>query len=173
MNIDNMLSFPDFRAFERCYQLVTQVSGRAGRAGKRGKVIIQASKPQHPILQFIIKNDYAGMYASQLDERKKFNYPPFYRLIRLTLKHKNKDIVHLAAKELTEYLTKIFGSRILGPEIPVISRVQNYYLENILLKIEKQASTQKVKSLLAEAIYNIKLIPTYKPLQVVADVDPV
>ena len=173
MNVDNMLSFPDFRAYERCYQLVTQVSGRAGRAGKRGRVLIQASKPQHPVLQYVIANDYAGMYTSQLAERERFRYPPFYRLIRLTLKHKSKDVVQLAAKELAEYLTQIFGQRILGPETPLISRVQNYYLENIWLKIEKQASAQKAKTLLAEAISNLRILPAYKSLRVVADVDPV
>ena len=172
MNADNMLIFPDFRAYERCYQLVTQVSGRAGRAGKRGQVLIQASKPQHSILQYVIANDYAGMYTSQLAEREKFRYPPFYRLIRLTLKHKSKDVVQLAAKELVEYLIQIFGQRVLGPETPLISRVQNYYLENIWLKIEKQASAQKAKTLLAEAINNLRILPAYKSLSVVADVDP-
>jgi len=172
LNVDQMLSFPDFRANERCFQLATQVSGRAGRAGKRGQVIIQASKPQHPILQYVIANDYAGMYASQLAERENFKYPPFYRLIRLTLKHKNKDVLHLAAKELAEYLTQIFGRRVLGPEIPIISRIQNYYLENILLKIEKQASTQKAKTLLANAIQNLRKLPAYKSLNLVVDVDP-
>ena len=173
LNADNMLNFSDFRAYERSYQLITQVSGRAGRAGERGRVIIQASKPQHPILQYVVANDYAGMYASQIAEREKFRYPPFYRLIRLTLKHKNRDVLHLAAKELAEYLSQIFGRRVLGPEIPVISRVQTYYLENILLKIEKQASAQKAKTLLAEAIQNIRQLPAYKSLQIIADVDPV
>ena len=172
MNADNMLSFPDFRAYERSYQLMTQVSGRAGRTGERGQVVIQAAKPEHPILQYVIANDYAGMYASQLAEREKFRYPPFYRLIRLTLKHKSKEIVHLAAKELAEYLEKIFGRRVLGPEIPIISRVKNYYLENILLKIEKQASPQKAKTVLGEAINTIRKLPDFKSLQVVADVDP-
>ena len=172
MNADNILSFPDFRAYERCYQLVTQVGGRAGRAGKRGQVIIQASRPQHPILQYVIANDFAGMYESQIAEREKFKYPPFYRLIRLTLKHKSKDTVHMAAEELAGYLTRIFGKRVLGPETPLISRVQNYCLENICLKIEKQASTQKVKSLLSESIQNLRALPAYKSLQVVADVDP-
>jgi len=172
MNADNMLSFPDFRAYERCYQLVTQVSGRAGRTGKRGQVLIQASKPQHPILQYVIDNDYAGMYTSQLAEREKFRYPPFYRLIRLTLKHKSKDVVQMAAKELADYLIQIFGQRVLGPETPLISRVQNYYLENIWLKIERQASAQKAKTLLAEAINNIRTFPSHKSLLVVADVDP-
>ncbi len=172
LNADNMLNFPDFRAFERSYQLMTQVSGRAGRAGERGQVIIQASKPQHLILQYVVTNDYVGMYTSELAEREKYKYPPFYRLIRLTLKHKNKDVLHLAAKELADYLTQIFGRRVLGPETPLISRVQTYYLENILLKIEKQASAQKAKELLTEAINNLRQLPAYKALFIVADVDP-
>jgi primosomal protein N' (replication factor Y) len=172
LNADMILNFPDFRAYERSFQLMTQVSGPAGRSGERGRVIIQTSKPQHPILQYVVANDYAGMYASQIAEREKFRYPPFYRLIRLTLRHKSKDILHLAAKELAEYLSQIFGRRVLGPEVPVISRVQTYFLENILLKIEKQASAQKAKTLLAEAIHNIRQLPAYKSLQVVADVDP-
>jgi primosomal protein N' (replication factor Y) len=172
LDADNMLSFPDFRAYERCFHLVTQVSGRAGRTGERGQVIIQTSKPQHAILQYVTTNDYAGMYALQLAERERFKYPPFYRLIRITLKHKNKTILHLASKELAEYLIQIFGKRVLGPEMPLISRVQNYYLENLWLKIEKQASAQKAKSLLAGAINNIRQLTAYKSLQVVADVDP-
>ena len=172
MNADNMLSFPDFRAHERTYQLITQVSGRAGRAGERGQALIQASKPKNQILQYAITNDYAEMYASQIAEREKFRYPPFYRLIRLTLKHKRKETVTLAAKELAEYLEKIFGRRVMGPQTPVISRLQNYYLENIWLKIEKKASAQKAKELLAQAINNVKQLPAYKSLLVVADVDP-
>ena len=172
LNADNMLNFPDFRAFERSYQLITQVSGRAGRAGERGIVMIQSSNPRHPILQYVLTNDYIGMYDSQIAERKNFSYPPFYRLIRLTLKHKSREVVHLASKELADYLVQIFGRRVLGPQTPVISRIQNYYLENILLKIEKQASIQKAKTMLVEAISNIRQLPAYKSLQVVADVDP-
>jgi primosomal protein N' (replication factor Y) len=172
LNADSMLSFPDFRAYERAYQLITQVNGRAGRASERGLSIIQSSKPQHDILQYVIKNDYVAMYKSQIEEREKFKYPPFYRLIRLTLKHKSKETVQSAAEQLADYLTKIFGNRVLGPEKPIISRVQNYYLENILLKIEKQASAQKAKELLATAIQNLYTLQTYKSLQVVVDVDP-
>ncbi len=172
LNADNMLDFPDFRAFERSFQLMTQVGGRAGRSNERGKVIIQASRPQHPILQYIVNGDYEGMYASQLIERETYGYPPFYRLIRLTLKHKNKEVLHRAAKELAEYLTQIFGRRVLGPETPIISRIQTYYLENILLKIERQASVQKAKTLLAEAVDNLRQLPAYKSLQIVADADP-
>ena len=172
MNADHLLSFPDFRAFERSYQLMTQVSGRAGRAGKRGKALIQTSRPQHHILQFVINNDYAGMYTSQIMEREKFKYPPFYRMIRLTLKHKSKDIARLAAKDLAKYLEKIFGRRVLGPETPIVSRINNYYLENIWLKIEKKASAQKAKIMIAEAIQYVRKLPDYKSLQIVPDVDP-
>ena len=172
LNADHVLSFPDFRAFERSFQLMTQVSGRAGRAGKRGQALIQASRPQHQILQFVIANDYKGMYNSQIAEREKFRYPPFYRMIRLTLKHKSKDTVRRAAKDLAEYLEKIFGKRVLGPETPLISRLNNYYLENIWLKIEKKASAQKAKELLAEAISYTRKLPDYKSLLIVPDVDP-
>ncbi len=173
LDADNMLNYPDFRAFERSYQLMVQVSGRAGRHGERGKVFIQASRPQHEILQYVVANDYTGMYQSQVAERKTFGYPPFYRLIRLTLKHKNKDTVHHASEELADYLSQIFGRRVLGPEVPLVSRIQTYFLENILLKIEKQASLQKAKNLLSEAVNNLRMLPAYKSLQVVVDVDPV
>jgi primosomal protein N' (replication factor Y) len=172
LNADNMLNFPDFRSFERSFQLMTQVSGRAGRFGERGKVIIQSSNPRHQVLQWIAANDFAGMYHAQMAEREQYCYPPFCRLIRLTLKHKSKTIVHQAALETTEYLARIFGKRVLGPYEPVISRVQTLYLENILLKIEKTASIQKAKQLLKEAITHIKMSPDYRSLQITPDVDP-
>jgi primosomal protein N' (replication factor Y) len=172
LNADQMLNFPDFRAFERSYQLMVQVGGRAGRYTQQGKVIIQASKPQHPVLQYIVANDYTGMYRSQLADRETYRYPPFYRLIRLTLKHKSKDVVHHAAADMAESLAQIFGHRVLGPEIPLISRVQTYYLENIIVKIEKQASVQKAKALLSAAIDRLRQMPAYRSLQITADVDP-
>ncbi len=173
LNADNMLNFPDFRAFERSFQLMTQVSGRAGRKGEQGKVIIQSSNPRHPVLGFIVRNDYTGMYASQLEERLAYKYPPFYRLIKLTLKHRNKDTVHTAAHTLGSLLSTTFGSRVLGPEIPLISRIQNNYIENVLLKIERKASMQQAKQLISEAIDRVRPNPDYKGLSVVSDVDPV
>jgi primosomal protein N' (replication factor Y) len=172
LNADDMLNFPDFRAFERSYQLMVQVSGRAGRTGEQGKVIIQTASPQHAVLQQVVANDYAGMYHAQLAERKSFGYPPFYRLIRLTLKHKSKEIARQAAEETAALLKQIFGQRVLGPEEPLVARVQTYYLHNILLKIEKKASLPQAKKLLLDGIAHIKAQPAFKSLQITADVDP-
>jgi primosomal protein N' (replication factor Y) len=172
LNADNMLNFPDFRAFERSFQLMMQVSGRAGRFGRQGKVVIQTSTPKHPVLLQVAAGDYDGMYRLQIADRQTFAYPPFYRLIRLTLKHKRKDVVHQAALEMAECLTATFGSRVLGPDEPMIARIQTYYLENILLKIEKKASIQQAKKLLAGMIDQFRALPSYRSLQIIPDVDP-
>jgi len=168
-----MLNYPDFRAFERSYQLMAQVSGRAGRKKKQGKVIIQTSHPEHPILQFVLDNKYEEMYKSQLLERRNFKYPPFYRLINVNIRHKNQDVANKAAHELGVMLRKVFGKRVLGPEPPVISRVQNYYIQQIILKIEREQSFQKAKGLLENRIIHLVSLDMYKSVLVSIDVDPV
>ncbi|MFC2151139.1 primosomal protein N' [Bacteroidota bacterium] len=173
LNADNMLNYPDFRAFERSYQLMAQVSGRAGRKNKQGKVIIQTSNPAHPILQLVLDNKFEEMYKSQLLERKNFNYPPFYRLININIRHKKKEIVDNAAHQLGASLRKVFGKRILGPEPPIISRVQNNYIQNIILKIERERSFQKAKQLLNEQITNLLSIDNFKTIHISKNVDPV
>jgi len=173
LNADNMLNYPDFRAFERSYQLIAQVSGRAGRKNKQGKVIIQTSNPAHPILQFVLDNKYDDMYKSQLFERKNFKYPPFYRLINISVRHKNKDIADKASHQLGVNLRKVFGKRILGPEPPIISRVQNNYIQKIILKVERERSFQKAKQLLDEQIINILTLDNFKSIHISIDVDPV
>ncbi|MDR1668036.1 MAG: primosomal protein N' [Bacteroidales bacterium] len=173
LNADDMLNFPDFRAFERSFQLMMQVSGRAGRFGRQGKVIIQTSSPRHPVLMQVVAGDYGGMYRLQMADRQTFAYPPFYRLIRLTLKHKRKDVVHQAALELAECLIATFGRRVLGPDEPIVARIQTYYLENILLKIEKKASIQQAKQLVATVIDRFRALPSYRQLQIIPDVDPI
>jgi primosomal protein N' (replication factor Y) len=173
LNADNMLNYPDFRAFERSYQLMAQVSGRAGRKNKQGKVIIQTSNPEHPILQFVLDNKFEEMYKAQLFERKNFKYPPFYKLIKISVRHKKQDVVHKASHQLAVNLRKIFGKRILGPEPPVISRVQNNFIQNIILKIERERSYQKAKQLLDEQIMNLITQDNYKTIHVSIDVDPV
>jgi len=173
LNADNMLNYPDFRAFERSYQLMAQVSGRAGRKKKQGKVIIQTSHPEHPILQFVLDNKYEEMYKSQLLERRNFKYPPFYRLINVNIRHKNQDVANKAAHELGVMLRKVFGKRVLGPEPPVISRVQNYYIQQIILKIEREQSFQKAKGLLENQIIHLVSLDMYKSVLVSIDVDPV
>ena len=172
LNADTMLNFPDFRAFERSYQLMAQVSGRAGRKIKQGKVIIQTSNYNHPIIQFVKANNYQKLFESQLVERKKFNYPPFYRLITITVKHKKKEVLDHALKMMTNQLNKQFGNDILGPQAPLVSRIQNWYLKNYILKINRSKSRLQTKNYLLELAGFIKSQPNYSNLQVIIDVDP-
>ncbi|MCK4662314.1 MAG: primosomal protein N' [Bacteroidales bacterium] len=172
LNADNMLNYPDFRASERSFQLMLQVSGRAGRSEKRGKVIIQTSNPAHPIIHFVMNNDYISFYENQIKERKKFNYPPFNRLIKITIKHKNPETLNIASKQLANKLKPIFGKRLLGPQAPVINRIQNWYLKTILIKIEKDKSFSKAKTYLYKTSNELKHTKDYGNLQIVFDVDP-
>ncbi|MBN2681461.1 MAG: primosomal protein N' [Bacteroidales bacterium] len=172
LNADNLLNFPDFRAFERAFQLMSQVSGRAGRKNKRGKVIIQTTQPTHTIIRQVINNDYLEMFNNQLLERKNFAYPPFFKLIKITIKHQYPNVLNSAAIQMGKMLRSFFGKRILGPEDPVINRVQNKYLKTILIKIEKEKAGKTVKDKLQEIIDKIKMHPDYRMLIVSIDVDP-
>lgn len=172
LNADNMLHFPDFRAFERSYQLMSQVSGRAGRKGKRGKVLIQTYNPEHQIIRQVIDSDYLGMYKNELIDRRNFHYPPFYRLIHLTLRHRDKSKLHAAAHHLAGEMKKKFGNRVLGPEEPGIARIRNFYHQNIMLKLEKKASTKKAKDILKMQLEAFNVHPDYKSVRVGVDVDP-
>ncbi len=173
LNADNMLNFPDFRAFERSYQLMSQVSGRAGRKGKRGQVLIQTYNPDHQIIRQVIDHDYIGMYKNELIDRRNFHYPPFYRLIKLTLKHRDAKKLLEGANYLGRELTAKFGTRILGPEAPGIARIRNFYHQNIMLKLEKEASVKKSKHILKQSIQNFAVHSDYKSIRVIIDVDPV
>lgn len=173
LNADNMLNFPDFRAFERSYQLMSQVAGRAGRKGKRGQVLIQTYNPDHQIIRQVIDHDYMSMYKNELIDRRNFHYPPFYRLIKLTLKHRDAQKLLNAAKHLGSKLTAQFGSRIIGPEAPSIARIRNFYHQNIMLKLEKEASVKKSKEILRVVLQEFAVNPEYKSIRVVVDVDPV
>lgn len=171
LNADSMLNFPDFRSFERSYQLMAQVSGRAGRKNKRGKVIIQTYNPDHSIIQNVVNNEYLSMYTSQLLDRKNFNYPPFYRLIEITLIHKDVDMVNASSKYLANELKRHFKQRVLGPEFPLVSRVRNLYQKNILLKIEREASVVQVKKIVNELLVHFKT-GEFKTVRIRMDVDP-
>lgn len=173
LNADNMMNFPDFRSYERSYQQMAQVSGRAGRKNRRGIVIIQTSDPGNTIIRDVENNEYHSMYNSQLRERKDFRYPPFYRLIKLTLKHRNKQELTKASIFLADILRKEFGSGILGPEPPLIGKIQNFNLTTILFKLEKEKSVVKAKKYISESIDKMLSLQEYKSVQVVADVDPV
>ena len=172
MNADNMLNFPDFRAHERSFQLMAQVSGRAGRKKKQGKVIIQTTDKKHPIIKNVVENNYEAMFISQSALRKQYHYPPFFRLIQLSIKHREKNITDLAASKLAEKLTAVFGRRILGPEYPVISRIKNRYIKTILIKIERKLSHKKAKELITASINDVKSDDKFKYVQIIADVDP-
>lgn len=172
LNADSMLNFPDFRSFERSYQLMAQVSGRAGRKNKRGKVIIQSQNPEHSIIQEVIANDFLSMYTNQLLDRKNFNYPPYFRLIEITVIHKDVDMVNASAKFLADALKKHFAKRVLGPEFPLVSRIRNLYHKNILLKIERESSVVQAKKVLTELLVKFKSTSDYKSVRVNIDVDP-
>ncbi|MGQ1890101.1 replication restart helicase PriA [Thermophagus sp. OGC60D27] len=172
LNADNLLNMPDFRAFERGFQMMAQVSGRAGRKNKRGTVVLQTSSPEHPIIQYVVENNYYQMYRSQLTERHAFNYPPYFRLIYLVLKHKQKPVVDKAAQSLAEHLRALLGSRVLGPQEPPVGRIQNQYLSRILIKFEKAHSPGRVKNIINDAVNTLLSHQRWKYVSIHADVDP-
>lgn len=172
LDADHLLNFPDFRAYERSFQLMSQVSGRAGRNNKRGKVIIQTTNPNNYIINDVINNDFIHTYQTQLCERQNFGYPPFTRLLQLTLKHKSQSLLDQAAEELATNLRKTFGSRVYGPEYPIINRISNYFQKNILLKIERQSSLIKAKELIAKDVQALSAHPHFHSVIVQPDVDP-
>ncbi len=171
MNADNLLNFPDFRAHERSYQLMTQVSGRAGRTDVRGKVLIQSYNPHHNILQQVSTNAYKDMYTEQMNDRYNYKYPPIYRLIKITFKHKDYNRVNLAADWYAKSLRQIFKSNILGPEFPPISRIRNLYNKNILVKIPQQQSLIKTKEAIKKIDNSFNAIKDFRSVRVISNVD--
>ena len=172
LNADNMLSYPDFRAVERSFQLMAQVGGRSGRKNKQGRVIIQTYNPDHLVIRYVVKHDYKAMFMQQLAERQKFKYPPYTRLVMLKLKHKDPDLLNKAADNLAASLRKVFGKRILGPEFPVVSRIMNYYIKQILFKIERSSTTGSMKTRMVEEIEKFQQNPGFRSVKVIMDVDP-
>lgn len=172
LNADQMLNFPDFRAHERSFQLMVQVSGRAGRSGRRGMVVIQVSNPDQEIIQDVINVDFEHFYERESEIRSSFSYPPFARIIQIKLKHKDAAVVRRAAFRLAELLTPYFGSKLLGPDQPMIARVNNYYYQQLLLKFDLNAPSNKVKEVLLYAQEKLKSEALHKSVQVWYDVDP-
>ncbi len=173
ISADSMLNYPDFRAFERSYQMLSQVSGRAGRRAKQGKVIIQAYDTSHRIIGQVVKNDYEEMFDTEIVERRNFHYPPLYRLIQINVKHKDLPKLLLIASSLAKILRSQFGDRVLGPEAPIISRIRNYYIQTILLKVEREGvSVQKIKEALQQILVNFDSLPANKGVYMHIDVDP-
>ena len=172
LDADSMLHFPDFRAFERSFQLISQVSGRAGRRKKRGKVIIQTMDPDHPVIQYICNNDYEGLYQEQMEERQIFGYPPFKRMIRISFRHKIPSILDGATDLAGKELKKIFSSRVYGPQYPPVRKVHNTFIKQIILKVEREASYERARQLLKEVLDGISGNEVYKSIRISVDVDP-
>ncbi|MEN8228709.1 MAG: primosomal protein N' [Bacteroidota bacterium] len=172
LDADSMLHFPDFRAFERSFQLIYQVSGRAGRRKKRGKVIIQTMDPDHPVIQYICNNDYEGLYQEQMEERQLFGYPPFKRLIRISFRHKIPSILDGATDLVGKELKEIFSTRVYGPQYPPVRKVNNAFIKQIILKIEREASFERARQLLKEVLDGISGNEVYKSIRISVDVDP-
>ena len=171
LNADNMLHFPDFRSGERAFQLMAQVAGRAGRKGNRGKVIVQTSDPKHPVIVDFYHNEYINYIHKEIAERKEFLYPPFCRLIKIMLKHRDNNVVTSAALAMMTELNKIKDLHILGPENPVINKIEYFFLRNILIKLPKNNLNQEYKNKIQSVIQNIKANTNYKNLIVLCDVD--
>ncbi len=172
INADNMLRFPDFRSFERTFQMLTQVAGRAGRKNKQGRVIIQTYDPFHPVIQFVLSNNYKEFVKSEIRERKMFHYPPYFRVIEVRLKHRDRDQLYQAAKIFGKDLKKLFGDQLLGPEFPYIERIRNLYSMELVLKISKNTSVSNVKKKLSSAIADFTSKDNFKSIKVQVDVDP-
>ena len=171
MNADNMLYHPDFRAFERSFQMMTQVAGRSGRAEKRGKVIIQTYNPLHNIIQQVTNNDYEGMYVEQLYERKIYFYPPFHRLIKLTLKHRDFEKLKEGSMWLYQVLQQNLTIPVLGPEEPAIGRIRNEYIRTIMIKMPGDASIQGTKKTIQKILNSFDLVSQYRTIKVTVNVD--
>ena len=171
MNADNMLNFPDFRAHERSFQLMLQVSGRAGRTEERGKVLIQTYNPHHNILQQVSTNNYIEMYNEQMNDRYNYKYPPVYKQVKITLKHKDYNRVDAASIWFATSLRNVFGDFILGPESPPIGRIRNQFYKNILVKIPKKQSLSKTKEAIIKINNSFLSIKDFRSVKVILNVD--
>ena len=172
LQADRMLHYPDFRALERTFQLLTQVAGRAGRRSDQGLVLVQTFDPEHWVFDHVVRHDAVSMAKAELQERKEFHYPPFVRLIRLVLRHRDPQRVRQGAAALAGRLRSRFGGRVVGPEEPTIARVHDTYHRHILLKLEREADPSAAKQALLEDIAAFQAVPDYKAIRVVIDVDP-
>lgn len=172
LNADTMLNYPDFRAYERAYQLMAQVAGRAGRKNKRGRVILQTKSMDHPIIPQVIANDYEAMVGGQLAERQIFHYPPYYRLVYVYLKNRNETLLDLMAQTMADKLRGVFGNRVLGPDKPPVARVQTLFIRKIIVKIEMNAPMVRARELLLRVQKEMLSEDRFKSLIVYYDVDP-
>lgn len=172
LQADSLLNMPDFRSFERAFQVITQVAGRAGRAQKQGLVLIQSYNTQHEVLSAVQHNNFADFIQKQLLERQKFHYPPFVRLLRISVKHKDRNTAENAAKHLAQLIGNIQGITIVGPEYPLIARLQTLYIQELLIKIPRSQSLESVRNAITQAIQTISAQPHFKSTQIICNADP-
>jgi primosomal protein N' (replication factor Y) len=171
MNADNMLFHPDFRAFERSFQMMTQVSGRSGRAEKQGKVIIQTYNPDHNTIQQVTHNNYAGMYKEQLYDREIYKYPPYFKIIKITLKHRDFDKLKEGSMWLYQVISQNLNIPVLGPEEPAINRIRNEYIRTIIIKIPTSTSIGSTKKIIQKMLNSFDSVAQYRAIKVAVNVD--
>ena len=172
LDADTMLNIPDFRSHERTYHVLAQVAGRAGRRTTRGRVVLQTRSVDSDTIAYVVNNDYDAMFRTQMDERRRFHYPPYYRLINIYLRHNDYGRTELLANDLGTLLRQVFGDRVLGPDRPSVARVHSMYVRKLMLKIEKNASPSRVRSLLFDIQARLLQQPSAHGLQIYYDVDP-
>jgi primosomal protein N' (replication factor Y) len=172
LKADSLLNFPDFRAHERSFQLLSQVAGRAGRTQKRGLVLIQTYNPYHQILQQVSQHDYQAMFVQELEDRYQFKYAPYYRSIRCTFKHRNLATLQKGSYWFAKALQQLFGEAVLGPEAPPVGRVRNEYIANVLLKIAPNQSLAKSKQSVLKVQRSFIAIKEFARVKITLDVDP-
>ena len=172
LDADTMLNIPDFRSHERTYHVLAQVAGRAGRRTTRGRVVLQTRSVDSDTIAYVVNNDYDAMFRTQMDERRRFHYPPYYRLINIFLRHNDYGRTEFLANDLGTLLRQVFGDRVLGPDRPPVARVHSMYVRKLMLKIEKNASPSRVRSLLFDIQARLLQQPSAHGLQIYYDVDP-
>ena len=173
LDADTMLNIPDFRSHERTYHVLAQVAGRAGRRNTRGKVVLQTRSADSDTIAYVVQNDYVAMFRTQMEERRQFHYPPFYRLINIYLRHNDYARTELLANDFGNQLRQVFGDRVLGPDRPPVARVHSMYVRKLMLKIEKNASAGKVRTILFDIQTRLLQQPSAHGVQIYYDVDPV
>lgn len=172
LNADTMMNYPDFRSYERAFQLMAQVAGRAGRKNKRGRVVLQTKSIDHPVIRQVMENDFEGMVAHELGERQMFHYPPYYRMVYVYLKNRHENLLDLMARTMAEKLRTVFGQRVLGPDKPPVARIQTLFIRKIVIKIEQNASMNRARELLVQVQREMVEDDRFKSLIVYYDVDP-
>jgi primosomal protein N' (replication factor Y) len=172
MNADSLLNFPDFRAWERSFQLLVQVAGRSGRTKDQGKVLIQTYNPSLPVLRQVVENDYQGLFKNQMEERHNFLFPPVCRLVKLTFKSRDYNLVNQSSDWFAKVLRQDLVKNVLGPEFPPVARIRNEYHKNIMVKIPKAQSLEKTKQHLKKTISRFRAVSAFNKMKIVVNVDP-